>query len=656
MAIFHLSMTIAKRESGKRSLIAMASYRSGEKLYSELYEKTSLYNHRTVQPEAFIMKPNHVPDEFLNREFLWNKMELSEKSANAQICRELNIALPIELTNDDQKLLLKDFVNDNFVNDGMIADVAIHRDDENNPHAHIMLTMREVDTEGNILNKRKRIPKLNEQGEQIYNEKGQRVTVSVKQNNWDRKTFVSEIRKDWADKVNQYLKDRNIDAQISEKSNEALGKEELPTIHEGQYSKQLKDRGITSVLATKNQEIHDFNTVLAELEKLENQENILKHDKSFSLKFEKTFSPLEKKELKNLSSELKIFINDESIEKRIKELKRWENSLIFNNKMELQTQRIMLNKVNDEREMLLKANELLDNQADRFFKKSYPVLNTDKFSKSEIRAMVNETIFRKQLLSKEELAEVVYNERVIELEESKKIFKEKPFQTSRYLEAKIKQIDDSINQEKNPQVKEILEVKKQKIEMLQKGLADYVKSEVSLKFDKNVSVDTVIEGEMLLAKSEYYQTTDFSKVEGVTKFNSVEINTMLEQSKGYIGYIKNVKIPNDCQAVFFVKDSMQHFDKLSPLAKNNLGKIIDKNSYLPENDKIELKRVIEKETENSKNDELVKPEMNVSMFKLAKSIDRLLSGAEPKKRNLKKLISQTKSDENKAFQRNIPFR
>ena len=64
MAIFHLSMTIAKREGGKRSLIAMASYRSGEKLYSELYEITNLYNHRTVKPESFILKPDYVPNEF----------------------------------------------------------------------------------------------------------------------------------------------------------------------------------------------------------------------------------------------------------------------------------------------------------------------------------------------------------------------------------------------------------------------------------------------------------------------------------------------------------------------------------------------------------------------------------------------------------------
>lgn len=105
--------------------------------------------------------------------------------------------------------------------------------------------------------------------------------------------------------------------------------------------------------------------------------------------------------MKNLSQELKIFVNDENIDKRISELKRWENSLIFNNKMEIQKQRLMLSKISSERDMLTKANEILDKQAERFFKKSYPSLNIDKFSNHEVRAMVNETIFRKQLLNKD---------------------------------------------------------------------------------------------------------------------------------------------------------------------------------------------------------------------------------------------------------------
>ena len=108
--------------------------------------------------------------------------------------------------------------------------------------------------------------------------------------------------------------------------------------------------------------------------------------------------------------------------------------------------------------------------------------------------MVNETIFRKQLLNKDQLAEVIYNERVVEQEENKKIFKERPFQTSRYIDTKIKQIDESISSETNPQIKEVLSVKKEKLLGIKEGLIDYGQSEVSIKFDKNVSIDTVIEG------------------------------------------------------------------------------------------------------------------------------------------------------------------
>lgn len=639
----------------------MASYRSGEKLYSELYEKTNVYNHRLVQPESFILKPDYVPNDFLDRETLWNKMELAEKSPKAQLCREINVALPIELNNSDQKMLIEDFVKDNFVSEGMIADVAIHRDDENNPHAHIMLAMREVDSEGNILNKSYRIPKLDDNGNQIYNEKGHKVTVSIKSNDWNRRSFVSEIRSDWANKVNHLFKERNIDQQITEKSHAELGKKELPSIHEGFYSKKLESKGIVSELKRKNLEIQSYNDVLSELDKLENQEKVLNQDQNFTLKFEKIFSPLEKKELKNLSSELKLFVNDENIEKRFNELKRWENSLIFNNKMELQKQRLMLGKISDEREMLKQANDILNKQAERFFKKSYPSLNIDKFSNQEVRAMVNETIFRKQLLNKEQLAEVIYNERIVEQEQNKKIFKEKPFQTSRYLDMKIKQIEGNISKENDPEKAEVLSLKKEKLIGIKQGLIEYIQAEVSEKFDKNVSIDSVIEGEMLLAKADYYKTTDFSKVKEGTRFTSEEINSMLEQSKGFLTNIQTVKIPNDCQGVFFVQDSMKHIDELSPLAKHNLKKVVNRNAYLPDSDKLELSKEIENtnkdQSQELEKNEPEKNEVSVKMFQFAKSINRLLSGNQlQKKRNLDKLIKQTKAKKNQSLQRNIPLR
>ncbi|EGP1922187.1 molybdopterin-guanine dinucleotide biosynthesis protein MobA, partial [Enterococcus faecium] len=223
------------------------------------------------------------------------------------------------------------------------------------------------------------------------------------------------------------------------------------------------------------------------------------------------------------------------------------------------------------------------------------------------------------------------------------------------------QVEDSITKENNPERKEILSIKKEKLIGIKQGLIEYVQSEVERKFDKNISIDSVIEGEMLLAKADYYKTTDFSKVEEVARFSSEEINSMLEQSKGFLTNIQTVKIPNDCQGVFFVQDSMKHIDELSPLAKHNLKKVVNRNAYLPDSDKIELS----KEIENTNTDQFQeldknepeKNEVSVKMFQLAKSINRLLSGNQPqKKRNLDKLIKQTKTQKNQSLQRNIPLR
>ncbi len=123
----------------------------------------------------------------------------------------------------------------------------------------------------------------------------------------------------------------------------------------------------------------------------------------------------------------------------------------------------------------------------------------------------------------------------------------------------------------------------------------------------------------------------------------ITLADMLEQSKGFLTNIQTVKIPNDCQGVFFVQDSMKHIDELSPLAKHNLKKVVNRNAYLPDSDKIELSKEIEN-TNKDQSQELDKdvPEKNevtVKMFQFAKSINRLLSGNQlQKKRNLDKLI------------------
>src|SRR5699024_3058295 len=338
-------------------------------------------------------------------------------------------------------------------------------------------------------------------------------------------------------------------------------------------------------LKKKNLATQAFNESLQELEKLEEQQTILEKDKNFSLKFEKTFSPLEKKELKNLSSELKIFIDDQNVSKRFEELKRWENSLLFNNKTELQQQRLLLNKITDEREKLKQAESILDKQAQRFFKKAYPILNPEKFTSQDIRAIVNETIYRKELLSTDNLKALIYEKKVIDLENEKKVFKEKPFQTERFIERKMDQTRQAIKQTQNPQQKEVLEEKYQKLVTLKSGLKEYVFAEVDTRFGQDVAIDSVIEGELLLAKADYYQTTDFAEVENQPRFNASEINRLLEVSNGRLNNIKEPKIPNDCQGIYFIQDSLTHVEELTPLAKYNLKKITERNQYLPSTDK-----------------------------------------------------------------------
>ncbi|PEM60355.1 hypothetical protein CN613_28130, partial [Bacillus pseudomycoides] len=106
------------------------------------------FYHRGVEPVAFVLAPENAPEWVYDRQVLWNEVEKSEKRSDSQLAREINVALPKELNYEQQEELVKEFVQDNFVNHGMVADVAIHRDDENNPHFHVMLTMRYIDENG----------------------------------------------------------------------------------------------------------------------------------------------------------------------------------------------------------------------------------------------------------------------------------------------------------------------------------------------------------------------------------------------------------------------------------------------------------------------------------------------------------------------------
>ena len=144
MSIYHCSIKIISRAGG-RSAVASAAYRSGEKLYND---ETGIVHDFTIKGGVImneIILPTNAPARYGNREILWNEVQQIEKRSDAQFAREIEVALPTEMNREQQISCIRDYINDNFIDKGMIADWALHDKEDGNPHAHIMLTLRGID-------------------------------------------------------------------------------------------------------------------------------------------------------------------------------------------------------------------------------------------------------------------------------------------------------------------------------------------------------------------------------------------------------------------------------------------------------------------------------------------------------------------------------
>ena len=166
IAIYHWNIGIVSRGKGK-SAVAAAAYRSGEKLTNEWDGMTHDYTRKGGVVHTEILLPPHAPPSFSDRSTLWNSVELYEKAGNAQLAREIDAALPIELSREEQIRLVREYCSSQFVSRGMCVDYAIHDTDSGNPHCHIMLTMRPLDERGTWTAKSKKEYDLDENGERI---------------------------------------------------------------------------------------------------------------------------------------------------------------------------------------------------------------------------------------------------------------------------------------------------------------------------------------------------------------------------------------------------------------------------------------------------------------------------------------------------------
>ena len=310
MAIYHLEAKAVSRGSG-RSAVAAAAYMSCSEIHNEYDGVTHDFTRKRGLVWQQVFLPKNAPPEWKDRSVLWNAVEAAEKSKDSRLARELVVALPIELDKTRWIKLLTEYIQENFVADGMCADVAIHDTDGHNPHAHILLTVRPLDDKGKWQNKTEKEYLCVKNGE----EKGFTSSefVSVKSEGWEKqyqyfagkkKVYMppSEAEKHGYDRINKYPKSTRFgrqnpiaarwnsdeqlvmwreqwaqitnkfldeanrtDAHIDHRSHSARGLDEQPTIHEGYVARTIERKGFVADRCEINRQIKADNALLREL-------------------------------------------------------------------------------------------------------------------------------------------------------------------------------------------------------------------------------------------------------------------------------------------------------------------------------------------------------------------------------------------------------
>ena len=264
IAIYHCNISIVSRGKGK-SAVAAAAYRSGEKLTNEWDGMTHDYTRKGGVVHTEILLPPNAPPSFSDRSTLWNSVELYEKAGNAQLAREIDAALPIELSREEQIRLVREYCSSQFVSRGMCVDYAIHDTGKGNPHCHIMLTMRPLDERGAWAAKSQKEYDLDENGERIRLPSGRYKTHKVDLTGWNDKGNALLWRKAWADISNAYLERAGSPERIDHRSNAERGIGEIPTVHMGVAACQMEKKGIATEKGELNRNIQKANRLIREI-------------------------------------------------------------------------------------------------------------------------------------------------------------------------------------------------------------------------------------------------------------------------------------------------------------------------------------------------------------------------------------------------------
>lgn len=261
---FHFSVNIISRGKGK-SAVASAAYISGEKIKNEWDGVTHDYTKKQGVISKEIFLPDHAPEEYKDRKTLWNSVELFEKNSNAQLARNFIISLPKELSIEENKKMIEEYVQNNFVKEGMIVDLAIHdesRKGNQNIHAHIMTIVRPINEDGTWGQKSKKEYILDEKGEKILNKNGKPKTRKVELTSWNDKGNVEKWRENFSNFCNKYLERAGAEKRVDHRSFKRQGIKQIPTIHLGASASAMERKGIRTEKGDINREIKKQNELL----------------------------------------------------------------------------------------------------------------------------------------------------------------------------------------------------------------------------------------------------------------------------------------------------------------------------------------------------------------------------------------------------------
>lgn len=271
MACPHFEVKIITKT--KRSAVAASAYISASRLFCE--NEQVIKNHTKKADEIFykdVLLPVNAPESFKDREVLWNSVEMNERQHNGQLSRSIIAAIPREIPKEERVDFIREYCEEQFVSKGMCCDVAIHDPPgKDNPHVHIMLTMRALDEDGKWMAKSRKVYILDENGNKTYYPNGQARSRKVNTTDWNNRGNVEKWRMAWQDKANLYLERCGSLDRLDLRSFERQGKAKLPTTHLGPAANALEKKGTATGIGELNRNIYIFNELIDKVSEIFDQ-------------------------------------------------------------------------------------------------------------------------------------------------------------------------------------------------------------------------------------------------------------------------------------------------------------------------------------------------------------------------------------------------